>query len=109
MKDLLNNIPDRGQGLNVWLMKAAHRIKHQNLSLHQMCEFLTQATKGKFIYPGEIERAVGKALHQTYAGKRAPKWPARNNDDIAAITAKGGGLGALYLASPMHFSENDPN
>jgi len=87
-------------------MKAAHRIKRENLTLHQMVEFLKQATKGKFIHPGEIERAVGQALNQTYTGKKKPKWPSRDNAAIAAITEKGGGLGALYLASPMHFSED---
>ena len=109
MKDLLSNIPDRGQGLNIWLMKAAHRIKHQSLTLAQMCDSLRQATEGKGIHPGEIERALGTALDQTYTGKKKPKWPARDSAAIAAITAKGGGVSALCLASPMHFSENDPH
>ena len=83
VRDLLASPPMRGEGLNLWLFRAA-RALHPYRTAAEIIQLLAAATAGEGIKHGEIERAVERSAAVAWKpGERiavihAPAWPRVN-------------------------------
>lgn len=74
----LSSPPARGGGLNVWILAAAHRLRHYGQPSECIAE-LRSILAGHAVKPGEIERAVAKACNSTPL-EPVPPAPKRNKE-----------------------------
>ena len=118
--DLLAAVPRSGAGVHWWLFKVArqlwpHRTRDEIISL------LRAAVDGcgRTVTGQEITSAVDAAQSCAWQPRSAhpgivplpvaPRWPAVNHEQRAAIIRDGGGLVDLWEASPRRLEANTPN
>jgi hypothetical protein len=113
VRDLLASPPSRGQGLNLWLYRAA-RVLHPYRDRGGIIELLKAATAGEPVKRGEIERAVDRSAVTAWkpgqARPNAPQpagWPKENDEQREAVVAAGGSLVDLWETSPVRFEDNE--
>jgi hypothetical protein len=112
VRDLLAAPPKRGEGLNLWLFKAA-RVLHPYRTPEEIAQLLAAITAGEPIKHGEIERAVERSAAvawqpgQRVALTRAAAWPHVNAEQREAVIASGAGLVDLWEASPVRFTDSE--
>ena len=109
--DLLAAVPNRGEGLNIWLFKVARYLLAVRTE-KEIIELLYAVTDGLPVKPGEIERAVERSKACAWDPAHArqaisqPAWPKTNIQARAAVIAKGGGLADLWEASPVSIKDD---
>ncbi len=111
VRDLLASPPGRGKGLNNWFYRVA-RVLHPFRSDEEIISLLQAITAGEPVKPGEIVRAVERSRTTAWHPGQPPiasalKWPAVNQEQREAITARGEGLVDLWEASPVRFEDNE--
>lgn len=110
VRDLLAATPRRGEGLNLWLYKAA-RVLHPYRAAKDIVQLLAAVTASEAVKPGEIERAVERSAATAWQPRQrttsppAPRWPGINAEQREAVCATGLGLVDLWEASPVRFED----
>jgi hypothetical protein len=111
--DLLASPPARGEGLNLWLYRAA-RVLHPYREKAGILELLRALTAGQPIKHGEIERAVERSQAtawrpgQPSAALPASVWPKVNTEQRQAVIATNYGLVDLWEVSPVLVEHSEP-
>lgn len=110
-RDILSAPPQRGEGLNCWLLKASIALRRAGRAEEEITETLQCLTADQAIRPGEIERAVRRsAEYMTDSGTIHPaaaKWPELDTATRAKIAAQyDGGAVELWERSPIRFDDD---
>ena len=115
VRDLLASPPRRGDGLNLWLFRAA-RVLHPFRDADGIIDLLQAATDGEPIKPSEIERAVTRSKSCAWqpgqpvrVQEHVSPWPQINTARRDAIIQTGGGLYDLWETSPVRLDDNTPH
>jgi hypothetical protein len=115
VQDLLRIVPHRGQGMNLWLFRAALGLAPYR-NPNQILDYLRLTTQGEPIRHGEIERAVSRAVHAFAERKAHPdrkrcsRWPDFDPQARLHVLDSGDGLVDLWECSPWRLvaGEDDP-
>ena len=112
LRQMLGNVPNRGENLNLWIFGASRRL-HPHCKPEEVLDLLRKATAGRPIKPGEIERAVRRSapgfiefLNET-GGAARPAWPRVNDSLRAQLTNEGYLLRDVIDASPTDCSDGE--
>ena len=105
--------PNRGGGLNVWLLKAALSLRCAGYGERDIIETLRCFTATDPIKGGEIERAAKRSADlltsDGIASRPTPKWPAVDGAARARVIAEhDGGAVELWERSPYRFDDDEP-
>ena len=112
VRDLLACPPKRGEGMNLWLYRAA-RVLHPYRAEAEIVQLLAATTAGESVKHGEIERAVERSAATAWQPGRAttrspaPAWPRVNAEQREAVTAPSLGLVDLWEESPVRFHDGE--
>lgn len=115
VQEFLAGCPKAGNGVNLWIFRAALLLHRAQVPEKEMFALLRAATQncGRTVREQEIERAItnsGNSLRNgNQAERRTPKWPERNPQAIAAITQGGPGLEDLRKVSPVKWTDSLPH
>ncbi len=95
--DILAATPNRGDGLNRWLLKAAIALRRCGRTEHDIRAALSAATADQPVRHGEIERAVERSVEYMSDGPiAAPRrtWGTENEPLRRKIINQAGGAGS---------------
>lgn len=111
--DILSAVPSRGQGLNVWLLRAAIALRRCERTPHEIQATLETLTAGEPVKPGEIVRAVARSANYLSDGQTPTpqrKWGTMNEQLRQKIIDQSGGFGAVELweKSPYRLVDDGP-
>ena len=103
LKEFLNSSPSGGEGVNLWTIRAAHRLHRCSTAIPEtVMEDILEHYAGRALKPGEAERAI-LASHpdnpRSHSGSVAPKWPQRNLVEIEKIALANPGIPGLHELS----------
>jgi hypothetical protein len=112
-RDIISAVPERGEGLNQWLLRACLALRRCERTEAEITAELRTLTVGKPVKPGEIERAVKRSLDYFTAGgesvPQAEKWPKLDEAARAKVIASyDGGAVELWERSPIRFDDDEP-
>ena len=99
--EFLRNHPHRTEGLNIWILKAAHRLRREGIFGAKAIALLESTLVNEPIKDGEIEKAVARAVGG-WTGV-THKWPIVNRKRREEILHAGAGLAALREKSEYDF------
>lgn len=113
IQSVLDSMPSRGGGLNLWLFKAALNLR-KHRSPEEIQTILEEKTAGEAIKHGEIERAVcrsGDAIEGKLLGSSgiSRPWSSLNVQKRNMIFQDGANLEVLHKASPIPCSPGKPS
>ena len=114
VRDLLASPPKAGEGVNLWLFRAA-RILHACRTETEILDTLRAVTVGcgRVVTEKEIRRAVensrGAAWRpgESNSFRSAPLWPQVNQEQLQAILQEGYELVDLWEDSPIRLDDNE--
>src|ERR1051326_5891285 len=113
-KGLVLSCPRKGKGVHQWLFIQALKLYGSSLDPAQLAQLLREATAncGREVTDREIEDAIQNS--QRIAGgapavRLAPRWPQRNEKQIATVAANGPDLAGLESSSSVHWSGGQPH
>lgn len=105
IRAILHSCPTRGEGLNNWCIRIAHRLHRCGFAISESSmEALIDAHAGAGIKLGEALRAIRKshpANPRTHTTQACPKWPQRNLAEIEKIALMNPGLPGLRAVSEV--------
>lgn len=108
VRDILSSPPPRGEGLNLWLFRAA-RVLWPYRTEGEIVAALAAAVAGEPLQSGEIERAVARSKDCAWTPTTKPRargrsaWPQADEEARRAIIKDAPGVFDLMKASPMQF------
>jgi len=114
--DLLATPPRAGEGVHLWLYRAARQL-HAHLPADEIVRLLENqvANCGRHVPHNEIVSAVQNSLAYAWQPrgnavpfKAAAKWPTVNGKQREAIVKDGGGLADFWELSPVRIDDNHP-
>lgn len=113
LRDLATSCPTHGAGVHQWLFRAARQL-HAHYPGPEIIRMLAEGCKtcGRRVPPREIVAAVQDALGCAWQPNGsaalpapAPRWPAVNGEQRAAIVRDGPRLADLWESSPVRFDD----
>ena len=118
IQKLLNSCPKAGNGVHSWLYNTALRLHAFFGNKTHICELLAKhsADCGRDVGEQEIWDAIenseswlaGQKGKSTEA-RTVARWPARNEEQIEAITKAGPDLAGLIAMSPLRWTDEQPH
>ena len=116
--ELLKSCPRAGNGVHNWLIRAAVRLHRYFADQNDIADLLQKYSGdcGRDVSETEISEAIniseqwlaqqkGKPIEL----RAVPRWPARNDEQIAAITKAGPNLAGLEASSPVRWADGQPH
>jgi hypothetical protein len=115
VRQMLDSLPHRGEGLHAWLFRTA-RVLHPYRSPEEIVTILRERTRGESVKPGEIEDAVGNSARYAWRPEEpSPRrltragGPGRNRElRSKVITEHPFSLVELIESSPERFDPVGP-
>jgi hypothetical protein len=113
--DLLTHAPRHGEGVHLWLFRAARQLHSRFGDKAELARLLAAAVAGcgRAVGQREIEAAITGSAACAWQptikeGTRPPPlaWPKPNQEQVEAIVRDGGGLADLWEASPTRIEDD---
>jgi hypothetical protein len=103
----IERCPAGGEGVHLWLMQSAWRLKADGHSAPKAADWLERNMTRQPTPRNEIQSVISKVFGQSGGGLRQArmpaKWPPLNVEQREAAIAEGVGMVDLWEASPIRF------